>query len=124
MDPQLQTLTIQLGDAAIRNTAASIAGRVASVKARKRDQETVAELEEIVNGLLADKSELVRIAQAYEDELVAQRISATDIECIAERFVPLVEQLASSVSDTTTSAQLALIRPLLSVEMVTVLERV
>lgn len=40
-----------------------------------RDQETIAELEDIVNELVADKAELIRIAQAYEEEFVTQRLS-------------------------------------------------
>lgn len=76
MDPQLQTLTVQLAEVTIRNTAGSIADRITAAKARKKDGETIVELEEIINGLVSDKSELVRIAQAYEEEFVAQRISS------------------------------------------------
>ena len=76
-------LGVQLADTAIRNTAGSIADRITAAKGRRRDQETIAELEDIVYGLLSDKSELVQIAQAYEQEFVAQRISADDISYIS-----------------------------------------
>jgi len=128
MDLELQTLGVQLAETTIRNTAASIADRVATVRARKKDQETIVELEEIVNGLLSDKSELVRIAHAYEQELVAQKISAPDIEYISTNIVPLVQQLVESTATTSgqdaTSmrATIELIQRLLSVETVTVLQ--
>jgi hypothetical protein len=128
MDPDLQTLSIQLAEAAIRNTAGTVADRITVAKARRRDQETVTELEEIVNGLLSDKAELVRIAQAYEQELVAQRISQTDIKYISASFTPLIRRLveagvASGDGDSGSVDEiLSLIQPLLSVETVTVLQ--
>src|SRR5437867_3584656 len=67
LDPQLQALGVQLAEVAVRNTAGGIADKIRAVKARKENQETIAELEAIVNDLVADKSELVRIANAYED---------------------------------------------------------
>jgi hypothetical protein len=130
MDPQLQTLGLQLADVTVRNTAGSITDRIRAVKARRRDQETIAELEDIINGLLSDKSELVRIAQAYEEELVAQRISATDIEYITTNLVPVLRRLIESTPTSggtgaaTPQEIIDLIQPLLSVETVTVLQLV
>ena len=69
MDPELQRLGIQLAEALARNTASSISTRIRTTKARKKDQESIAELEGIVNELVADKNELARIAQSYEQQL-------------------------------------------------------
>lgn len=130
MDAQLQSLGLQLANTAVRNTAGSIADRIMAVKTRKKDQETIAELEEIVSNLLSDKSELVRIAHAYDEELVAQKIAKSDIEYISTNFVPLLRQLIGSAAtsnnqDAATSQQvLDLIEPLLSVETVTILQLV
>jgi hypothetical protein len=127
MDQQLDTLTVQLADVAIRNTAGSIADRVRAVKARKREAETVAELEEIINDLVADKSELVRIARAYDEEFVAQRISFGDIQYISNNIVPLLQQFiesaaASNGQGAVTQEVIDLIKPILSVETVMVLQ--
>lgn len=127
MDPQLQTLTAQLAEVAIRNTAGSVVDRIRSVKARKNNAETITELEEIINGLLSDKSELVLIAQAYEEEFVAQRISPENVEYISNNFVPLLQRLmesaaASNGQGTVSQEVIDLIQPLLSVETVTVLQ--
>jgi hypothetical protein len=51
MDPQLQTLGLQLANTAVRHTAASVGIRISAVKAKKNNQETIAELEQIVNDL-------------------------------------------------------------------------
>lgn len=127
MDPQLQALTVQLADVAIRNTAGSVVDRIRAAEARKKDAETIVELEDLINELMSDKSELVRIAQAYEEELVAQRISSTDIAYISDNLVPLLQQLvrsaaASEGEDAAAQQVIDLIQPLLSVETVTVLQ--
>jgi hypothetical protein len=128
MDPQVEALTLQLANTAARNTAASIVDRITVSKRTKKEQETITELEEIVNGLLSDKSELVLIAQAYEQELIAQRISESDIKYISTKFVPLLRKFAESAAasegqDVTEAQQIIdFIQPLLSVEMVTVLQ--
>jgi hypothetical protein len=128
VDQQLQALTAHLADAAARNTAVSIADRIRVTKARKREQDTIAELEQIVSDLLSDKSELVLIAQAYDQELVAQKISEAQIEYISTKFVPLLRQFIESLAasegrDTAAARQVVdLVQPLLSVETVTVLQ--
>lgn len=128
MDPELQTLGVQLADAAVRNTAAAIADRIGAAKARRKNDEIIAELEEIISGLVSDKSELVRIAQAYEEELVAQRIAASDIEYISTNFVPILQRLLESGAAergedaASIQAVIELVQPILSVETVTVLQ--
>ena len=127
MDPLLKRLTVELGEVALRNAASAIAHKIRAVKARKQDRETIAELEEIVNGLLADKSELLRIARAYEQELVAQQISKQEIEYISQSLVPLLEELMSSSNDpsqnsASTKEMMELVTPILSVEVVTILQ--
>lgn len=95
MDPYFQSLVSNLAELAARNTASFISDRISSLKASKRDAATIVALEEIINDLIADKTEAIRIASAYEQELVAQRISDSDITFITETVVPIVEQLVS-----------------------------
>ncbi len=85
---QIADLGIRLGEAIVRNTAGVVYNKIQAVKAKKNDQETIHELEEIINNLIFDKDELIRIAQAYKQELVAQQISQDDIEYITTRFIP------------------------------------
>ncbi|HYT45080.1 MAG TPA: hypothetical protein VEP90_22325, partial [Methylomirabilota bacterium] len=90
---QVAALTIRLGEAGIRNTAGVVYNKIQTVKAKKNDKETINELEEIINSLIADKNELVQIAQAYEQEFVAQQISQEDIEYITKSFIPVLKKL-------------------------------
>lgn len=126
MDPAMQQLGIQLGEVAARNGAAGIADRIRTRKARKQDKETIADLEEIVNELVSDKSELVRIAQSFEQELVSQKISDADIAYIVDNIIPVLEQVMRAGSEggeqSQVQEQLDLIRPILSAETVTIMQ--
>ena len=128
MDPQIQNISVQLAETAVRNTANAVRDRIRSVRAGKQNKDTIAELEDIVNDLLSDKNELVRIARSYEDELVAQRISADDIEYIASSLVPILRQLLEpsaarqSPGAASVDGMIDRLQPLLSVETVTVFQ--
>lgn len=125
MDPELERLSLQLADTAIRNTARLIADRITAVKARKQDKETIAELESIVNDLIADKAEIHRIAQAYQDELVAQRISDDDVTYITTSILPVIKKLAESGvagPAAQTEEMMRVLEPILSAETVKVMQ--
>ncbi len=125
MDPELTQLSLQLANTAVRNSASVVAERISSARTRKRDQETIAELEEIVNELVADKAELVRIAQAYEEEFVSQRLSPENVEYIIGSVVPVLQRLvAESGDETAVEKMMDLLQPVLSVETLTVLQLV
>lgn len=124
MDPQLQALGLQLAEVAVRNTAGAVADRVTAAKARRKNEETIAELEEIVSGLIADKSELVRIARAFEEELVAQRIADEDVTYITANILPVLTKLAESQAGDADEVQefLGIVQPILKPETLTVLQ--
>ncbi len=74
---------------------------------------------------------MVQIAQAYEQEFVAQQISQEDIEYITKSFIPVLKKLIEQTSSGENSAAAAnienaidVLTPLLSVEMLTVLQLV
>jgi hypothetical protein len=125
MDPELTALGLQLANTAVRNSASTVAERISSARTRKRDQETIAELEDIVNELVADKAELIRIAQAYEEEFVTQRLSPENVEYIIRSIVPVLEGLmAESGDEAAVQKMMELVQPILSVETLTVLQLV
>lgn len=125
MDPELTALGLQLANTAVRNSATTVAERISAARTRKRDQETIAELEEIVNELVADKAELIRIAQAYEEEFVTQRLSSENVEYIIRSIVPVLERLmAESGDEASVQKMMELLQPILSVETLTVLQLV
>lgn len=127
VDPEAQRLAAQLAETAVRHTASSIADKIAVLNAKRKDKETIAELEELVYDLLSDKDELARIATAYKQELIAQQISENDIRYISENFVPVLRQLIQAAGEDDGKAVgseevLDIVQPLLSVETVTVMQ--
>jgi|SRR5665213_374212 len=96
------------------------------MRASKSDSDRVAALEQIVSDLLADKNELTRIAQAYQQELVAQQLTPGDVQYITDAVVPLLEQFADGMDDAEAGEQLKnqiqAFKPLLSVETVNILQ--
>lgn len=82
IDPNVSELTTQLAEIVTRNAASAVTSRISAIRARKLDQQAMNELTELVNDLIADKNALIGVATAFEQELVAQRISDKDITCI------------------------------------------
>lgn len=122
MDPAIATLGTQLAEVAFRNAASTVADRIGSVKIRKDDKATIQVLEELVNELVADKAELTRIAQAYQQEVGAKQISASDIAYIAANLRPLLKKLAELSPDGAEAAEsmLDVVEPFLSAETLTI----
>ena len=131
MNPENQILVdlaTKLTESAVRNTAGAVIDKVTAVKAKRDDKQTIRELDDIINSLLDDKGELVRIAQAYEQELVSQKISDSDIEYITNTLVPLIEQFVNNIGDETERAKsqalLSSIKSVISKEMITIMQLV
>jgi hypothetical protein len=123
---QLTNLGVQLATSAARNSASAIANAITAMRASKSANEQVVALEQIVSDLLSDKSELTRIAQAYQHELVAQQLTPGDVQYITDAVVPLLEQFADGMDNPESGAQLKeqvqAFKPLLSVETVNILQ--
>lgn len=93
VNPEVAALAVRLAEIGARGSVAGIRTRIATSKATKRDQETIEVLDEIVDELVNDRSEILGIAKAFEDELVAQRIFDEDIKFITTELAPKLEQL-------------------------------
>jgi hypothetical protein len=124
VDPMIATLGTQLAEVAFRNAATTIADRVGAAKVRKDDKATIQLLEELVNELVADKAELTRIAQAYQQEVGARQISASDIAYISKNLRPLLQKLSEFSPGGAGAAEevLNVIEPFLSVETLTIVQ--
>lgn len=124
MEQQIVELAAKLTEIAVRNAASIIADKIRVAKARTKASDTIAELEEIVSSLINDKNEVVQIAQAFQQELVAQRISESDIAYVTSNLIPVIEKLAeaSDESDGSTQEMIEVLTPLLSEQTFTVLQ--
>lgn len=126
LSPQLAELGVQLAASAARNTATAITDKIGAMRASKSSTDQVAALEQIVSDLIADKNEVTRIAQAYQQELVAQQLTPGDVHYITDTVAPLLEQIADSMGNGAEGArlkqQIQSLKPLLSVETVNILQ--
>lgn len=125
VSPEVSQITAQFAEVVARNAASAVVSRVAAIQARKADQQSVNELTELVNELIADKNELIGIATAFEQELVAQRISDEDITYITTSLIPTVEKLAQLGDDDEESREsIEAIKSLVTPETLTILQLV
>ena len=83
MEPEyisgIVALSASLSELAVKGTATAISNRVKAVKTEKDAAVIRATYDEIINELLNEREEAVRIAQAYKSELDRVQISDEDI---------------------------------------------
>ena len=123
LDPTITSTLTSLAEVAARNTAGIIQTRVSAAKATSQHEQTVSELSEIINQLVEDRVQLVGIATALREELVAQQITSEDIEYITSKLIPAAErlmELSGNENDQTIEA----VKALVSVELLTTLQLV
>ena len=94
---------VSLTELAIKGTATAINNKIKTVKDEKNAEKLRSTYDEIVNELLSERDEAVRIAQAYKSELERIIISDEDIEHLhntVSRILEIVKafQLAAAMS--------------------------
>lgn len=94
---------VSLTELAIKGTATAITNKIKTVKNEKNAEKLRSTYDEIVNELLSERDEAVRIAQAYKSELERIIISDEDIEHLhntVSRILEIVKafQLAAAMS--------------------------
>ena len=106
---------------AARNTAVAISDRLSVIRTRKADRESLSHLEEIITDLIADKNELLQIAHAFEQDLVAQRITQEQATALVGAVVPASKLMAGS-SGSEGSKAIEPLLPLLTPDIITALQ--
>ena len=120
-------MAISLADLSIRNTATLIGDRVRTAKANRDHASQITELTEIINDLLADKTDLIMIGQLLNQELASQIIADEDLKFITETLIPTVEKLLEKgdvEGRAERVAQVDAIKTLVAPEMLAVLQLV
>lgn len=122
VDPQVLQLGTQLADVTLRNGASAISDRIRTAKASRDDRRTIGELEEIVNQLLEDRAELIRISESYKEYVSAQEISEDDLDFISENLVPRIAELAQATGTDASQLEdvISVLEPLLATETIKV----
>ncbi|PPG39493.1 hypothetical protein C5C17_11930 [Pseudoclavibacter sp. RFBA6] len=76
----------------------TILDKVKTLRKGKRDDGTFANLEEIINDLLEDRTRLIGVANAYKTELVSQNLTSGDIGYITDTLIPALRRLIGEPS--------------------------
>ena len=71
---------VALTELAVKGTATAVANKVKAVKDEKNTEKVRNTYDEIINELLSERDEAVRLAQAYKSELDRIVISDEDIQ--------------------------------------------
>lgn len=105
MDPTYTQPLVEMGvsltELAIKGTATAVTNKIRAIKEEKNAEKLRNTYDEIVNELLSERDEAIRIAQAYKSELDRIVISDDDIEHLHNTVSRLLEiikafQLASA----------------------------
>lgn len=111
-----------LAELMVKNSIKTIDERIQAVKLSKDKEKIHAGYQEIINELLNEKEEAIRIAQAYKVELDRVEISEEDIEHLHNTITSLIELLVSfglvreEVEDSPTLETIEQLKELVSVD--------
>jgi hypothetical protein len=125
LDPEIIKASTALASHAAKKSSTLIWDKIRTVKQKGEEKEVIGSLEEIINDLIADKNQLIQIAQAYEETLITQKISDEEIDYITSSVVPLLEEVLSrSSADEAAKVREAIdiFKPILSKETFNILQ--
>ncbi|MDF1618718.1 hypothetical protein [Petrocella sp. FN5] len=125
LSPEVIGLSTQLATVAGRKTVETIFDKIRTVKEKGNKDEIINSLEEIINDLISDKNELIQISKTYEEKLITQKMSDKEIDYITTSILPLVELLVMNSGNSKAQemqASLALIKPILSKETISIMQ--
>ncbi|GAB3063658.1 hypothetical protein [Virgibacillus ainsalahensis] len=109
----------------IKSSSQSISERIRVSKTTKQKDNTIEELQEIITELIDERNDLLTLAQAYEEKLISQRISESDIDYITNELLPLLQELilkSSQEDKEKLQSQVDIVKTLLSKETFNIMQ--
>ncbi len=103
---ELIGLGVSLTELAVKGTATVISSKIKSIKDEKNIDNVKATYDEIINELLSEREEAVRIAQAYKSELEKVVISDDDIQHLHNTVTRILELIKNSQGDAEVNTQI------------------
>lgn len=125
LTPEMITLGTELATIVGRKSVEAIFDKIRVVKKKGDKDEIISSLEEIINDLISDKNRLIQISQAYEENLITQKITQDEINYITNSIIPLLEEfLKQSNQDDSGKIQdgINVIKPILSKEIFNIMQ--
>lgn len=93
----LVKLGINLAELAVKGTVGKVSAKIASVKEEKNLETVKNKYDEIVNEILSEREEAIRIAQTYKNEIDRIMISDSDIEHLhhtVDKVLNIIKELS------------------------------
>ncbi|WP_371377406.1 hypothetical protein [Sporomusa aerivorans] len=107
MDTLYSTTLVHLGSSltelAVKGTATAVTSKIRAIKDEKNSEKIRNTYDEIINKLLSEREEAVRIAQAYKSELESVIISDEDIQHLHNTVSRVLEIIKESQISTASS---------------------
>lgn len=75
-NPELIKASTDLTKFLAQNTTQAIKDKIDLSKAKGNNEEIINNLQEIINNLIAEKNELIQIAQTYDEQLINEKVIA------------------------------------------------
>ncbi|KXI45145.1 hypothetical protein SAMN04487919_1703 [Bacillus sp. ok061] len=125
MNADLISLSGALAKLVAQNRIPAIFDKMKATKESGDKDKIISNLETIINDLIHEKNQVIQIAQAYDEQLIAQKMSEDDITYITTTIIPLLEELSENSDNENAqniSQSLDMIKPLLSKEMFNILQ--
>lgn len=123
MNPELIQLSTQLTKFIATSSVQVVTDKIKVAKGKKNSEEIINTLEEIINQLISEKNQLIQIAQAYDQTLIAQKMTDEEIEYITGSIVPLIDQmLEADENSEKLRQQMDVLKPLLSKETINIMQ--
>lgn len=125
METSLLNLGIKLASYVGKSSVQSIQNRIRRAKAESDKDDTINQLDEIISELIQEKSELITLAQAYDEQLLMRKISDDEVEYITEGIVPIIEKLiekSEGIDSKEFNEIMEVIKPLLSKDTFNILQ--
>ncbi|PDY14148.1 hypothetical protein COO16_04080 [Bacillus pseudomycoides] len=122
-DPTIIKASTELATILAKNTTQKVIDKIRVSKEAKDDKKTINTLEDIINDLISEKNKLIQIAQTYDEQLVAQKISEEEVNYITDNILPLLEKLLeNSENYGEDKRKLEMLKPILSKETINILQ--
>lgn len=125
MTSEVVTLGMELATIAGRKSVEAIFDKIRTVKKKGDKEEIISNLEEIINDLISDKNRLIQISQAYEENLITQKITQGEIDYITNSIIPLLEDILKQTNQDDAEkiqSMIDLITPILSKEIFNIMQ--
>ena len=115
IEAEIASAGVQLAVLASKNVAGAIANRFQANRAKKSIEEACNSYEEIINELIAERSQIIAIAQAYEAELKRYTLGDEDIAYLQSTASAALDVMAT-FSPSTNLESLESLKSLISVD--------